>query len=99
MGADGAASTESSLFELCRVVTEVDDHQCASCFAETEKPLLKIVVIVKFIVAVIIENMVFPPKAGFFFQGIGTPVRESDVRGRLSGSLLTSRLDITAMKL
>jgi len=22
-----------------RVVTEVDDHQCASCFAETEKPL------------------------------------------------------------
>ena len=36
---DGAASTESSLFELCRVVTEVDDHQCASCFAETEKPL------------------------------------------------------------
>ena len=36
---DGAARTESSLFELCRVVTEVDDHQCASCFAETEKPL------------------------------------------------------------
>ena len=27
---DGAASTESSLFELCRVVTEVDDHQCAA---------------------------------------------------------------------
>jgi len=24
---DGAASTESSLLELCRVVTEVDDHQ------------------------------------------------------------------------
>ena len=35
----------------------------------------------------------------FFFQGIGTPVRESDVRGRLSGSSLTSRLDITAIKL
>ena len=37
---DGAASTESSLFELCRVVTEVDDHQCASCFAETEKQFI-----------------------------------------------------------
>ena len=35
----------------------------------------------------------------FCFRGIGTPIRESDVRGRLSGSLLTSRLDITAMKL
>ena len=35
----------------------------------------------------------------FCFQGIGTPVRESDVRGRLSGSSLTSRLDITAIKL
>ena len=35
----------------------------------------------------------------FCFQGIGTPVRESDVWGRLSGSSLTSRLDITAIKL
>ena len=59
----------------------------------------------------------------FCFRGIGTPVRENDVRGRLSGKLrfsegkrkfifslpsisrfdnvrlLTSRLDITAIKL
>ena len=36
---DGAASTESSLLELCRVVTEVDDHQWQkkACFHFAER--------------------------------------------------------------
>ena len=87
------------VFSVCRVVTEVDDHQCASCFAETEKQFFNDNVNLNdnlnFLGLSIIEveqKERFFCEAGFFHDEIEIPERVTILVIRLSGCSHTSRI-------